>query len=132
MRDFSLSHLSNTTLLRRVSELVALDRTNTADLLAHLAEVDERRLYAEIGYASMFAYCVRELHLSEDAAWKRIYAARACRRFPALLGALDQGRLHLTGLCLLARHVTDDNVEAWIAGKQGGERPAVQRPAGNS
>ena len=116
MRDLSLSHLSDAVLLRNLSALVVLDRRTTADLLAHLAEVDARQLYAEAGYSSMFAYCVRELHLSENAAGKRIYAARAVRKFPALLGALDQGRIHLTAVCLLAPHVTENNKETLIEG----------------
>jgi hypothetical protein len=116
VRDLSLSHLSDAVLLRNLSALVVLDRRTTADLLAHLAEVDARQLYAEAGYSSMFAYCVRELHLSENAAGKRIYAARAVRKFPALLGALDQGKIHLTALCLLAPHVTENNKETLIEG----------------
>jgi hypothetical protein len=36
-------------------------------------------LYAPAGYPSMFKYCVDELHLSEDAAYKRIQVARADR-----------------------------------------------------
>ena len=50
----------------------------------------------------MFAYCVQELRLSEDAAYKRIQAARAARQFPALFIAVAEGRLNLTGsACLL-------------------------------
>jgi hypothetical protein len=48
--------------------------------LAHIAEVDERRLYLEAAYPSMFAYCVGALRFSEDAAYKRIQAARAASR----------------------------------------------------
>lgn len=114
MHAYTLDHLSDATLLRRLSELVARDRANTAELLAHIAEVDARRLYADAGYSSMFVYCVRKLHLSEDAAGKRITAARAARRFPALLGALDLGRIHLTAACILAPHLTEANIETLI------------------
>jgi hypothetical protein len=115
MRHDSLIHLSDEALLRELARLVAHDRATTAALIAHLAEVDARRLYAPAGYPSMHAYCVGELHLSEDAAAKRIQAARAARRFPILLDALADGRLHLTGVCLLAPHLTHDNAEELIA-----------------
>ena len=72
MHDSTLTHLSDAILLRDLAALVAQDRSTTATLLAHLGEVDSRRLYVPAGYASMFAYCVEELHLSEDAAYKRI------------------------------------------------------------
>src|SRR5215831_1400408 len=77
---YSLAHLTDGTLLQNLHSLVAKDRSNTADLLAHIAEVDQRRLYAPAGYPSMKTYCLGELHLSEDAASKRIQAARIARR----------------------------------------------------
>jgi len=115
MRAYSLIHLSDAVLLRQLSELVARDRVTTAELLAHMAEVDSRRLYAGAGYPSMFAYCVDALHLSEDAAYKRIQAARIGRRFPALFAAIAEGDLHLTGVCLIAPYATRENVDDLIA-----------------
>jgi hypothetical protein len=109
MRDYSLAHLSDEVLLLDLAELVARDRTQAAILLAHIAEVDSRRLYVPAGHPSMFAYCVDELGLSEDAASKRIQAARSARQFPALFGALSEGRLHLTAICLLAPYLTPEN-----------------------
>ncbi|HEU4333742.1 MAG TPA: hypothetical protein VFT32_04550 [Candidatus Eisenbacteria bacterium] len=118
MRHDSLTHLSDDALLRELARLVAHDRVTTAALIAHMAEVDARRLYAPAGYPSMHAYCVGELHLSEDAASKRIQAARAARRFPILLDALADGRLHLTGVCLLAPHLTPGNSNDLISAAQ--------------
>ena len=43
MTRYSLSHLSDHTLLRDLAALVARDRVTTAQLLAHIAEVDARR-----------------------------------------------------------------------------------------
>jgi len=114
MRDYSLTHLSDAVLLRDLAALIAHDRVTTAAVLAHVAEVDARRLYAPAGYPSMHAYCVGELCLSEDAASKRIQAARAARQFPALFVALAEGRLHLTAVCLLAPHLTLENVEGLV------------------
>jgi len=113
MRDFSLTHLSDTVLLSDLAALIAHDRVTTAVVLAHIAEVDARRLYAPAGYPSMHAYCVGELRLSEDAASKRIQAARAARQFPALFDALADGRLHLAAVCLLAPHLTVESAE-WL------------------
>jgi len=79
MRAYTLTHLDDAALLRALLELVAQDRATTSALLAHIAEVDARRLYAPAGYPSMHAYCVGALRLSEDAAFKRIQAARAAR-----------------------------------------------------
>ena len=114
MRNYTLAHLSDEVLLRDLAALVVRDRVTTAALLAHIAEVDARRLYVPAGYPSMHAYCVDELRLSENAAYKRIQAARAARQFPALFVALAEGRLHLAAACLLAPHLTPGNAEELI------------------
>jgi hypothetical protein len=112
---YSLTHVPDPVLLRDLRTLLAQDRATTALLIAHLAEVDARRLYAPAGHPSMFAYCVLELNLSEDAAYKRIQVARTARRFPAIFTALAQGRLHLSGAVLLAPHLTEANAESLLA-----------------
>ena len=114
MQSYSLSHVQDAVLLRDLAGLVARDRATTASLLAHIAEVDARRLFVPAGYPSMHAYCVDELRLSEDAASKRIQAARAARRFPSLFSALAEGRLHLTAVWLLAPHLTPESADELI------------------
>ncbi|HEY6548488.1 MAG TPA: hypothetical protein VI589_11300 [Vicinamibacteria bacterium] len=83
--------------------------------MAHIAEVDERRLYAREASPSMFAYCTDILHLSEPEAYLRIAAARASREHPILLAMLGDGRLHLTGIAKLAPHLTGENRDALLA-----------------
>jgi 5-methylcytosine-specific restriction endonuclease McrA len=114
MRAFSLSHLSDQTLLQDLAALVARDRVTTADLLAHLGEVDERQLHLPAGHSSMYAYCVRELHFSEQAAYRRIEAARRARQFPALLAAIADGRLHLTAVLMLGPHLREETARDLI------------------
>src|SRR5438552_4657634 len=94
--QYCLSHLSDGALLRDLTSLVARDRATTAELLAHLAEVDARKLYRPAGYPSMYAWCMGELHLYEQAAFKRITAARAGRQFPAIFDGVANGNLHLS------------------------------------
>ena len=102
---YSLSHVSDSILMRDLAALVARDRATTAALLAHLAEVDARRLYVPVGYASMYLYCMRELHMSEDVAFKRIRVARLAREFPAIFEAVAEGRLGLSAVLLLGPHL---------------------------
>jgi len=77
--------------------------------IAHIAEFDRRKLYVPEGYPSMFEYCVRELKLSEGGTYRRIRAARAARKHPAIFEAIAGGRLHLTAVVLLAPHLTRAN-----------------------
>jgi len=82
-----------------------------ACLVAHLAELDRRCLHLARGFPSQFTYCTEALHLSEHAAYRRIEAARAARKFPQILDRLANGSIHLTGIGLLASHLTEDNHE---------------------
>lgn len=115
MDRYSLKHLADSTVLGNLTALATNNRTMTADILAHIAEAEDRALYAQAGFSSMFAYCMSVLHFSEDEAGKRLYAARAARRFPALFPAVADGRLHLTAVVRLSKHLDNTNVEDLIA-----------------
>src|SRR5262245_42238187 len=122
-----LSHLSNPALRHALKLKAGCERTATADLVAHIAEFDARKLYLEDGYPSMFAYCVAELKLSPDAAGRRIQAARVAQRFPAVLDALDDGRLNLTAVGLLSPHLTEGNAEELLAGAMGRTKVEIEQ-----
>jgi hypothetical protein len=95
-------------LLRRLVALLRDSRHAEADLVAHIGEVDARRLYAREASPSMFVYCTERLHLSEAEAYLRIAAARASREHPMILEMLADGRLHLTAIAKLAPHLTPE------------------------
>ena len=111
----SLADLSDTDLLARVERLVHGERQATAVLVAHLAEIANRRLYVAQGHASLFSYCVQALHLSEHAAYNRIEAARASMRYPAVLSGLARGDVHLTAVRLLSTLFTPENHRELLA-----------------
>lgn len=104
-----INQLSNNELLERVKRLAEREREATTSLIAHLAELDARRLYLAEGYSSLFSYCTLVLRLSESAAFRRIEAARAIQKFPVILEQLEQGLVNLTTVRLLAAHLTQEN-----------------------
>ena len=113
--------LSSPELLAALDRVAAQGRELTADLVALLAECDERKLYAQEGYASLFEFCVQRLRLSESQAYHRIQAARAARRFPLVVERLRDGRVTLTAVALLREHLTEANhreVLDWAEGRR--------------
>jgi hypothetical protein len=94
--------------------------------VAHLAELDARRLYESAGYASLFVYCCKVLHLSEGAAYNRIETARAVKRFPVILAGLADGRLNVTTVRLLARRLTPANHAALLEEASGRSKREVE------
>ena len=109
MNRYSRTQLPDHVLIRQAHAHVATERTATAELIADLAEIESRGLCRATAFPSLFAWCTGELRLSEDAAYKRIQAARAARKFPEVLDALADGRLHLTAAVMLAPKLTNAN-----------------------
>jgi hypothetical protein len=112
--DRSLTSVSDDELLRRLSELLRQSRRVEADLVAHIGEVDARRLFAREAVPSMFAYCTQVLHLSEFEAYLRLTVARAARRHPMVLAMLRDGSLHLSAVAKLAPHLTPESGETLL------------------
>jgi hypothetical protein len=105
----SFAQLTDSDLLAEVRRLASVERHASARLIASLSELDTRRLYLAEGCSSLFTWCTQVLHLSEYAAYSRIEAARAARRFPVILELLAAGDIHLTAIGLLAPHLTVEN-----------------------
>ena len=106
-----MSELADGVLVKKTAMIASDCRIATANLLAYLGEVDRRKLHRQEACSSMFAYCVQRLGMSEDEAGTRITVARLGRRLPVALRYLAEGKTHLTGLLLLAEHLTIENAE---------------------
>jgi len=123
----SFAELPDKSLIAAVRTLAGNERQAMARLVASLAEFDSRRLYLGEGCSSLFTYCTQVLRLSEHAAYGRIEAARAARRFPVILGLLAAGAINLTTVGLLARHLTQANHKEVLASATHKAKGKVER-----
>ena len=101
----SFAALSDGELHATVRRLTARSNITLADLLVHLGEVESRGVHRERACASLYTYCVYELRMSEDVAYRRAKAARVVRQHPDLRDVLARGELHLTGLLMIAPYL---------------------------
>ncbi len=122
-------HLSDEDLMAALPGLAGNEREALARLIAHLAEVDGRRLYEPAGYSSLYIYCHAGLGFSEDAAYNRKAAAQVARRYPVVIEMLADGRLSLTAVRILAPVLADDNWEAALAEAVGLAKYEVEKIA---
>ncbi len=122
-----VSELTDGQLRDRLRRLAALGRQTTAALVAHLCELDNRRLYAEFGFESLFSYCVRELGFSDAAAYRRISAARLAAALPGVIQLLADGRIHLEALTLVRPHLTAENSARVLASIEHKSRKEVEK-----
>jgi hypothetical protein len=114
-----LSHLTDGQLIEGTRRTLALGRQLTAELVAHLAEVEDRRLHLHAACASMFDYCVNRLGMSEDEACRRIDVARLARRFPDLYPALASGDVSLSVVALLKPYLCADGCAELLSACRG-------------
>jgi hypothetical protein len=123
----SIAHLGSDELIANLRAIVRRSNELTADLLAHLAEVERRGLHLDAGCSSMFVYCTEVLGLSESAAYKRITATRAATRFPVVFETVASGALHLAGLCALLPHLTDANHVELLSAARGMSKRSIEK-----
>src|SRR4051812_39794949 len=105
----SLSTLTAADLTSSIRQLREKQRADDVEFLWLLAEVDRRQTFAELGFNSLWDYCIGELRLSNGAAWRRITAARLLARFPTAAAYLADGRLNLSTLGKLRDALTEEN-----------------------
>jgi hypothetical protein len=121
-----LGDLPDAQLLESLKSLCGQGRAVLARLLAHLVEIEERRLHLEAACPSMFQFCVRRLGMSEDEACRRIHAARLARRFPDLLVRIERGDLTLSTIALLHDTLTEASYAELVEAAAGKTKAEVQ------
>src|SRR6187549_1255859 len=124
---YRLVELGNSELLAGLSALVQQSNMLTARVLAHLVELEERMLHLELGFSSLFSYCVEALGMSEGTAGRRVTATRVCRRFPDAFGRVARGELHLCALCTLAPHMNPENSAELFEACRGKTRRQIEQ-----
>ena len=103
--------LKDKELVEKFGVLVREEKEATASVIAHLSEIDRRKLYALEGYSSLFNYCVEKYHYSESEAFLRIQAARLSQSFPEILNYLEKDKMTLTTVKLISPYLTENNKE---------------------
>ncbi len=94
---------------RRLADLVRSERHLVVQFVVELAAFAKRELYRELGYTSLFYYCVRQLGLSKSSAFRRSEVARLIGRFPVMADRLADGRLSIRALVELREVLTEEN-----------------------
>ena len=111
----SFQNITDQSLLQSLEKAILNEKKMLAEVIRHLAEVYQRRLYAKEGYSSLFAYLQQKYHYSESAAYRRIQAAKLSSKFPEILSMLETGKINLINLCLIQPYLTLDNAKALLA-----------------
>ena len=124
MPGYSLTHVADSKLAQDLRAGVSEDRTSLALRLAQIADFDHRRLYLP-AYPSMYQYCLGELKYSEDAACRRLAAARLARRYPEIYTAIANGQHTLSTILMLENHLLPESAHGLVEGSSGMTKSGV-------
>jgi 5-methylcytosine-specific restriction endonuclease McrA len=111
---------------RRLADLVRSERHLVVQFVVELAGFAKRELYRELGYTSLFYYCVRQLRLSKSSAFRRSEVARLIARFPVIADRLAEGRLSIRALVELREVLTEENHAEVLARAEGKSQEEAQ------
>src|SRR6202521_3130406 len=111
---------------RRLADLVRSERHLAVQFVVELAGFAKRELYRELGYTSLFYYCVRQLGLSKSSAFRRSEVARLIARFPAFADRLREGRLSIRALVELRDVLTEENHAGVLTRAEGKSQEEAQ------
>lgn len=99
----NLKHVADDVLLNDIKILVKDERALSIKVLHHLKEIEIRRLFADLGYSSLFEYATNDLGYSHPAAMRRINSARLLQEIPSLENKIISGKLSLSNIAQAAK-----------------------------
>src|SRR5688572_29156665 len=116
MRNFMKhKHLTSQELLISARRVSARERQMTTEVLWHIKEIEDRKLYLSLGFASLFELVVSDLGYSQGAAARRIQSARLLRDVPEISSQIESGELNISTLSTAQKFIREEE-------KRSGER----------
>lgn len=103
------------------------EHSSTMKMLHFINDLERRKSYLDLGYSSVFDYCVRKIGYSRSAAGRRIQAARCARRYPEVFGMLRLHELSFGIAALIEPILTDDNKGSILGRVRGASHREVER-----
>jgi hypothetical protein len=97
-------------LSNRLAELLRKEHDALADFLVALAAFDRKRLWRDLGHASLFNFLHRDLGLSTGSAFYRKTAVQLVHEFPEVIEPIREGKLCLTTVVELSKVLTRENL----------------------
>jgi hypothetical protein len=92
----NLKKLSDAALIDGFKNLISREKRLGDLILLNLQEINSRRIYAQLGYGSLFEFLVKYFHLSESSAYQRISAMKLIQALPEARAALVAGETNLS------------------------------------
>jgi len=105
MNELVIKNFSNDELVKSLEGHFEIERKNSHTILLHLKEIEDRKLYADMGFPDLFVMLIKYFRQSETAANQRRYALRLMNDVPKIKEHLIEGDVNLSTLALAQRQI---------------------------
>ncbi len=95
------------------STLETMDKAKHCSVL-WFDEINKRRLFRELGYASINQYAEQELGFSSSRTGDYLQLCRSFKKLPQVKKKVESGELGYTAARVLARVANEDNEKGWL------------------
>ena len=111
-------------------EKAARANQSSAIVVLHfINDCERRKSCLDLGYSSVFSYCVRKLKYSSSTAGRYIQAARCILEHPEMTSMLEAREISISTICQIASILTQDNKQSILERVRGRSRREVERIA---
>ncbi|MGZ3770255.1 MAG: HNH endonuclease [Bdellovibrio sp.] len=104
--------LADNELVEQVRQLFNREKKIGDAILLGLKEIKARRLFAAMGFSSLFEMLVKHYHLSETASYQRVNALKLIESVPEAQEALFNGEVSLSNAALVQSFIQRSEKEA--------------------
>jgi 5-methylcytosine-specific restriction endonuclease McrA len=103
--------INDNQLLDQTFSLRQKERSLTYLILQNLIEIEKRKLYSELKYASLYKYLIKHLKYSAAEAQIRIQAMKLIRGVPSVAKKIEEGKISLTQASDLQRAFSQTDIK---------------------
>jgi hypothetical protein len=107
--ELKVKTYSQTELLNTTTELFTKEKKIDNAILILLSEIQNRRIYAVLGFSSLFEMLVKHFNLSESSAYQRISLIKLIQDVPVAKSALVEDRASMSNLVLASSFINEQN-----------------------
>ena len=105
------------------------DQSSTNRVLHFINDCERRKSYLDLGYSSVWDYCVRKLEYPSSTAARYIKVARCIRQNSEVLEMLEKREVSVTSICQFASILDKNNKELILSQVKGASWRSVERIA---
>jgi 5-methylcytosine-specific restriction endonuclease McrA len=99
-------------IVEKLKALVASERKITAQIIEHIQEIDQKKIYLQMGFSNLYAFLTDYIGYTPAAAQRRIEAARLLTFVPEVKEDLKTGSINLSQVSMVAQSIRQKQKEA--------------------